>query len=74
MPGDRVFDPSNSLRIRDPQDNGSPSDKIRNPPRYMELGGIESGNSRGFGKNDMAIRMPGSTISKVPVQKNRNMG
>ncbi len=74
MPGDRIFDPSSSLRIRDPQDNASPSDKIRNPPRYMELGGIKSGSARGFMTNDMKVRTPGGTISKVPVQKNRNQG
>ena len=47
MPGDRLFDPSSSLTIRDPQDNASTSDKIRNPPRYMQLGGLTSGKVRG---------------------------
>lgn len=73
MPGDRVFDPAGSLKIRDPQDNGSSTDKIRNPPRYMEFGGLENGNARGFKKNDMNVRHPEATMSKVPVQKNRNM-
>jgi len=36
MPGDRLFDPSSSLTIRPPQDDASPNDKIRNPPRYMQ--------------------------------------
>lgn len=70
MPGDRVFDPSGSLAIRDPQDNASPNDKIRNPPRYMEFTGIRSGSARGFMLNDMKVRPPGSTITKVPVAKN----
>jgi hypothetical protein len=70
MPGDRIFDPSGSLAIRDPQDNGSTSDKIRNPPRYMQFGGLKSGSTRGLMENDFKVRPPGSTISKVPVGKN----
>ena len=68
MPGDRLFDPSSSLSIRDPQDNASTSDKIRNPPRYMQLGGLSSGHVRGTMVNDMKVRPPGSTINKVPVK------
>jgi hypothetical protein len=68
MPGDRLFDPSTSLTIRDPQDNASTSDKIRNPPRYMQLGGLTSGKARGTTVNDMKVRPPGGTISKVPVK------
>jgi hypothetical protein len=71
MPGDRVFDPSGSLTIRDPQDNASPNDKIRNPPRYMEFGGLRSASSRGFMVNDMRVRSPGSTLTKVPVNRNK---
>lgn len=71
MPGDRVFDPSGSLSIRDPQDNASPNDKIRNPPRYMEFGGLTSASAAGFMVNDMRVRPPGSTITKVPVQRNK---
>lgn len=66
MPGTRLFDPSNSLKIRDPQDNASPSDKIRNPPRYMQLGGLQSGSARGLMQNELKVRPPGSTITKVP--------
>ena len=71
MSGDRLFDPSSSLKIRNPQDNGSTGDKIRNPPRYMELGGLESGNARGTMVNDMKIRPPGATQSKVPVSSSK---
>jgi hypothetical protein len=67
MPGDRLFDPSTSLSIRAPQDNASPNDKIRNPPRYMEYGGLQSANARGFGRNTMTIKTPGNTQTKVPV-------
>jgi len=72
MPGDRLFDPSSSLTIRDPQDNASTSDKIRNPPRYMELGGLESGKARGLMINDMKVRPPGGTISRVPFDHKRS--
>jgi hypothetical protein len=69
MPGDNLFQPSSSLKIRDPQDNGSTSDQIRNPPRYMQLGGITSGSVAGFMTNDFKVRAPGATISAVPFRK-----
>ena len=69
MPGTRLFDPSSSLKIRDPQDNASTNDKIRNPPRYMQLGGLKSGNARGMMTNDMKIKTPGNTQSTVPFKK-----
>jgi len=72
MPGDKLFDPSTSLAIRDPQDNGSTSDKIRNPPRYMQFGGLEGPNARGVHVNDMKIHPPGPSISKVPFRRTRN--
>jgi hypothetical protein len=70
MAGDRLFDPSSSLTIRPPQDNGSPGDKIRNPPRYMQLGGITSGRVAGFMANGFGIKTPGNTQTKVPMSKN----
>jgi hypothetical protein len=66
MSGDRLFDPSASLKIRDPQDNASHSDKIVNPPRYMELGGLTKSKAGTLHKNEMKVRAPGATISKVP--------
>jgi hypothetical protein len=69
MPGTRLFDPSSSLKIRDPQDNASTGDKIRNPPRYMQFGGLKSGNSAGFKENDMKIKLPGATQSNVPFKR-----
>ena len=71
MPGNRLFDPSGSLSIRPPQDDGGTSDKIRNPPRYMQFGGLSGGNVRGFMNNDMKIQMPGNTQSKVPFDRKR---
>ena len=70
MPGDKLFDPSGSLAIRDPQDNASHDSKIVNPPRYMEFGGLESGGARGFLRNTFKIMSPGRSIAKVPVGKN----
>jgi hypothetical protein len=70
MPGDKLFDPSSSLAIRDPQDNGNHSGKIVNPPRYMEFGGLTSGGVRGIVNNMFKVLAPGSTISKVPLRKN----
>jgi hypothetical protein len=66
MSGNRLFDPSTSLKIRDPQDNASHNAQIVNPPRYMELGGLESGGARGVHKNTFGVRQPGNSISKVP--------
>ena len=69
MPGTRLFDPSSSLKIRDPQDNASTNDKIRNPPRYMQFGGLKSGNVGGVMTNDMKVKTPGNTQSNVPFKK-----
>ena len=71
MPGDRLFDPSSSLTIRPPQDNASPNDKIRNPPRYMQYGGLEGQNARGFMPNDMKIQTPGNTQMRVPFDRKK---
>ena len=70
MPGNKLFDPSSSLAIRDPQDNGNHGAKIVNPPRYMEFGGLKSGGARGVHNNTFKVMSPGSTISKIPVHKN----
>ena len=72
MPGDRLFDPSGSLSIRAPQDNGGPGDKIVNPPRYMQYGGLSSGAARGFMTNTMRIQTPGNTQSRVPFDRKRS--
>lgn len=69
MPGDRLFDPSNNLTIRHPQDNASHNERIVNPPRYMELGGITDKGVRGFHKNTFAIKSPGGTQKNVPFGK-----
>jgi len=71
MPGDRLFDPSSSLKIRDPQDNASPNDQIRNPPRYMEYGGLQSGRARGFYLNGFKIQKPGNSLTNVPFDKKK---
>lgn len=49
--------------MRQPLDNGSVGDRISNPPRWAELGGL-TGSSKIGKKNTMAVRKPGSTIAK----------
>jgi hypothetical protein len=71
MSGNHLFDPSTSLKIRDPQDNASHNGQIVNPPRYMELGGLKSGGARGVNRNEFKVKAPGSTISKVPFKHSK---
>ena len=49
--------------MRGPQDNGSQSDMIVQPPRYAELGGLKSASKIGK-RNAMTVKKPGSTINK----------
>jgi hypothetical protein len=65
MPGTRLFNPSDSMQVRDPQSNTTDDGMIVNPPRYAELGGLSS-SGKTF-KNSMTIRKPAATIRKVPV-------
>lgn len=71
MAGTRLFPPSDSLKGRDLQDDRKDTGLIANPPRYAELGGLTKSvsfdqNVAPF-KNKMTVKMPGSTIRKVPV-------
>jgi len=65
MPGTRLFNPSDSLTGRDPLSNTTDDGMIVNPPRYAELGGLDSA-SRTF-KNKMQIKRPAATIRKIPI-------
>lgn len=51
--------------LRNPQDNGSPSDLIANPPRYAEIGGLTSARKLGQKGNAMKVRAPGNTQHKA---------
>ena len=51
--------------MRSPQDNGSASDMIVNPPRYAELGGLTSARKMGPKGNTMKVRPPGQTQHKA---------
>jgi hypothetical protein len=64
--GERIFNPAANLVGRDPQDNGSKSDKIVNPPRYMQMGGLTGKAARGIKQNEFGVKAPGATLSKVP--------
>ncbi len=45
---------------RQPLDNGNPNDRIANPPRFAEMGGLTS-PKKIKGDNKMRIKKPGST-------------
>lgn len=66
MPGTRLFNPSDSLAIRDPLSNVIDDGMIVNPPRFAELAGLSSA-AKTF-KNKMTIRKPAGTIRNVPVK------
>ena len=65
MAGTRLFNPSDSMQVRDPTSNVIDDGMIVNPPRFAELGGLSS-PARTF-KNAMTIKRPAATIRKVPV-------
>jgi hypothetical protein len=65
MSGTRLFNPSDSMQVRDPLSNVIDDGMIVNPPRFAELGGL-SGSGKTF-RNQMTIKKPASTIRKVPV-------
>jgi len=67
MPGTKLFNPSDALAPRDPQNNETTSAFVVNPPRYAQLGGLSGPSKKGIRKNDMTVRFPGSTIRKIPV-------
>jgi len=67
MAGNKLFNPSDSLSIRGPLDNGKQHGNVENPPRMAEFGGLDSTSKAGIHKNMMSIRPPGSTLRKVPV-------
>ena len=66
MAGTKLFNPSDSLKIRDPQSNVIDDGMIVNPPRYAQYGGLQNA-SKTF-KNSMKIAKPAATIRKMPVK------
>jgi hypothetical protein len=64
----RLFMPADSLQIRDPLTNELRNGNIMNPRRYMEIGGMTSGNIRGFESSTMDVKTPESTQRAVPVK------
>lgn len=56
---DKLYKPS-TRGLRAPLDNGSHSDRIVNPPRMAQYGGLTS-TRKGGPKNTMAVRKPGQT-------------
>ncbi len=64
----RLFMPADSLQIRDPLTNELRNGNIMNPRRYAEVGGLTSGNVRGFEASSMDVKAPESTQRRVPVK------
>ena len=55
----RKFLGPNAGTIRDPTSNAKEHGRMRNPPRYLEMGaGMQS---RGMKKNDRKVSKPGDT-------------
>lgn len=50
-----------SRGLRSPTSNEQMNGRVKNPPRYAEMGGFTS-NRKGFKKNNMGIKTPGDTI------------
>lgn len=60
MPGNRQkYLGPNAGVIRDPTSNALEHGRMRNPPRYVEVGG--RWQSRSFHKNDKKLSKPGDT-------------
>ena len=51
----------NAGTLRDPTSNAKEHGRMRNPPRYMEMGGFSSAR-KGFAKNDKRLTKPGDTV------------
>jgi predicted methyltransferase len=66
MPGTRLFNPADSLSIRDPVSNEQMNGNVMNPPRFAELGGL-SGRTKAFFKNAMRIVKPGAGTRNEPI-------
>lgn len=67
MSGNRLFNPADSLAIRDPVSNEKQNGNIMNPPRFAEFGGFSSA-ARGLYRNMMKIVRPGASTRQVPVK------
>ena len=66
MSGTKLFNPSESLSIRNPLSNNRYHGNVCNPPRYAELGGLSSAAKGDQHSSEMNIQFPGSTQRKVP--------
>jgi hypothetical protein len=78
MAGNRLFNPGDSLTLRDPLDDNRANKNVINPPRFAELGGLNAAhktsmyrNQAGLYRNNMTIRRPGQTQREVPMDSNK---
>ncbi len=53
--------------LRGQLDNGSTSDRIVNPPRFAQMGGLTSPSKIGK-KNTMSVKKPGQTETPTSVK------
>lgn len=67
MPANRLFNPTDSLTIRDPLSNEKENGNIFNFPRYAELGGLSSAN-KAIHRNPFKIVRPGASTRAVPIK------
>lgn len=58
----RKFLGPNAGVLRDPTSNAKEHGRVRNPPRYMEMGGFSNGN-KGFFKNDHKLASVAGSIA-----------
>lgn len=74
MAGNRLFDPNESLAIRDPLSNERHNGNIVNPPRFSQNGGLDAAHktaayrnpNTGIYSNDLKIMTPSATQRMVP--------
>lgn len=67
MAGTRLFNPADSLSIRDPLSNEQMNGNIMNPPRFAQLGGLSSRTKAVF-RNMMKIVKPGASTRNEPIK------
>ena len=77
MAGNRLFDPNESLAIRDPLTNERHNGNIINPPRFSQNGGLDGphktayvNKNTGLYKNELGISSPAGTQRMVPDSSN----
>lgn len=66
----RLFRPDAEGSIRDPRDPNQMNGNIVNPPRYAQMGGLDSAK-KALNRNEMRVVPPGGTQRRVPAYNKR---